>query len=83
MNQLTLPGCRGYVYPARVRVTSLVCFAALRLSIISPAYDQGCIMSHLNTPGPDRHAAWVSFDRALNALALISILGACHTLNTV
>lgn len=34
-------------------------------------------------PGHVERAARLSFDRAPSAPALISILGACHTLNTM
>lgn len=40
-------------------------------------------MSNFNTPDPAQQAAWVSFDQAWSVQALISILGAYHTLNTM
>ena len=83
VNEPALPGSDGYVYPARARVTSPTSFASLKASIISRAYDEDFITRNLKAPRHVRRAARLSFDQASGALALISILGACHTLNTM
>lgn len=81
VDTLALPSNGGYVYQAWLQVTSLTSCSGLRTSIISAAFDQESITNPYQ--GPLRQAYWLSFDRALSALAVISILGTCHTLNTM